>query len=213
MKKTNKTNECINVVVNANVAESVTNLCEVNYAVMSKAFNEILKQTRSLSQCVKVFDGLMGQALTVKDTTMTIGQWFAKAGVKLQRGKLTIKAVLDAWAFLDDDNQPMVWRNVACHTITEDPKDSERVYTYSPKKGWIAVARYQKVTVGANNWSAGVLLQGILQAAFAARTIEKGEESAKAFEDLKDLYTFDKRVNKGGMDNKARKVSKDLVTF
>lgn len=210
----NKTNESVNVVVNAQVAEAMSENAGLNYATMNKAFREILMQTRTLNQAVKVFGGIMKMPVTVKDETRTISEWLQLAGVQLKNGKLTHRAVMDAWKFHDVEGKQQIWRNVPCMTMTEDPKDRQRVYTYDEGKSkWITVSRYQLVTIGEQGWSADVVLRGILQAAFASKEIQKGKDSAKAYDEIEHLYVFDKRIDKGGVDNKAKEVSKDRVQF
>lgn len=211
--KTNK-NESVKVVVNAQVAEAMPDNTGVSYASMNKAFREILMQTRQLMQAIKVFNGLMPTSITVGKDTRTVGEWLQMAGVVLKNGKLTHRAVTDAWKYHDEQGKMQLWRNVPCMTMAEDPKDRQRVYTFNEENSkWVTVSRYQRVTIGENGWSADVILRGLLQGMFAEKTETKGAESAKAFDEMEHLYVFEKRINKGGVNNQAKEVAKDKVQF
>lgn len=214
MKKTNKVNESVNVVVNVQAGEAMPDVVGVSYAQMNKAFREILVQTRGLNQAVKVFNGLMAQFVPVGKENRTIKEWLALAGVQVTNGKLTQKAVLTAWHFKDEQGNAQLWRNVPCMTQAEDPKDRQRVYAYNEDKNtYVTVSRYQRVAISDNGWSADVILRGLLQGAYAQKTLQKGAESAKAFEALETLFTFKKRVAKGSITNTAQKVDKNRVEF
>ena len=214
MKKTNKVNESVNVVVNVQAGEAVSEVAGVSYAQLNKAFREILVQTRGLNQAVKVFGGMAAMPIPVGKDVRTVAEWLQFVGVKLQNGKLTPKAVENAWHFKDEQGHMQLWRNVPCMTQAEDPKDRQRVYTYDEdKNAYVTVSRYQRVAISKNGWSADVILRGLLQSAYAQKTLQKGAESAKAFEALETLFTFKKRVAKGSITNTAQKVDKDRVQF
>lgn len=207
-------NESVKVVVNAQVAEVAPDTTGLNYASMNKAFREILVQTRSMNQAVKVFGGLMGTPIEVKGEVRTIGEWLQLTGVKVVKSKLVLNSIKEVWKFRDEQGEMQLWRNVPCMTMAEDPKDRQRVYTYDEDKAkWVAVTRYQRVTIGKNGWSADVILRGLLQATFAQKELDKGAASAQAFDEIEHLYVFNKRIDKGGVDNKAKEVSKDRVQF
>lgn len=209
-------NESVKVVVNAQVAEAMPNKAGVSYATQAKAHSEIGKRTHSLNQAVKAFNGgpFLNEPITVKDTTRTVREWLELTGVEIKNGKLTPKAVINAWVFKDEQGKQQLWRNVPCTTMAEDPKDRQRVYTYDEDKAkWVVVNRYQRVTIGEHGWTSDVILRGLLQGMFPQMNIEKGEKSIKAFDELEHLYVFDKRNDKGGVSNKAKEVSKDRVQF
>lgn len=214
MKKTNKANESANVVINAQIVETMPDNIGIGYAQMNKAFNEILKQTRGLNQAVKIFNGLMSTPVPVGKENRTIKEWLELTGVIIVNGKLTKKAVENAWYFKDEQEHMQLWRNVPCMTQAEDPKDRQRVYAYDDSKNtYVTVSRYQRVTIPNNGWSADVILRGLLQGAYVQKTLQKGAESAKAFEALETLFTFKKRVAKGSITNTAQKVDKNRVEF
>lgn len=187
----------------------------ISNAVMTKAYNNILKETQTLNQCVKTFSGILNNKISVGNDTRTIKQWLALAGVEFSaKGGLTAKAILNAWQYKTEKGAMQIYKNVPAYVITgsEDKPKSEAVWSYdSEAQKWVKVVRFQLTTV--EKWSCDVILKGLLQGSFPEKTAAKAAESAKAFDALKNLYRFEKRNNKNGVDNKAIKVNKTNVNF
>lgn len=207
-----------NVKVENSVPEKAFNTPEsvgISNAVMTKAYNNILKETQTLNQCIKTFSGILNHKISVGNDTRTIKQWLALSGVEFSaKGCLTAKDILNAWRYKTEKGAMQIYKNVPAYVIigSGDKPKSETVWAYDNDSAkWVKVTRFQLTTV--EKWSCDVILKGLLQGAFPEKTAEKASESAKAFDALKNLYRFEKRNNKNGIDNKAIKVNKTNVNF
>ena len=207
-----KTNE-VEVTVTSNV---VVNEKEYSLANMTKGMREILLQTRTLSQALKVFGGIMGVTIKAGKAEMTIKEWFESAGVEVgKNGRISPKAILNAWKMKDELGMLQVWRNVPVRLNTEDKTDnSTRIYCYnSEEKEYQPLSVFKLTVVEENKWSADVILKGLLQGAFKSHFEEREAKSRKAYEDVKSVYRFNKRTEKGAVTNKAIECKKEDCVF
>lgn len=105
-----------------------------------------------------------------------------------------------------------MYKNVAGYIVTDDEDTPQivPVYTFDGAK-WNKVSRMELVTI--EKWSADVILRGLLQGAFPNKTAKKVQKSLDAWNDIKEVFTFEKRNDKGGVNNKAVSVQKNSVCF
>lgn len=201
----------------ATVKETVVNNeKEYSLACMTKGMREVLLKTRTLSQSLKVFGGIMNVTITAGKTEMTIREWFEACDVPVgKNGRLSPKAVLGAWKMKDELGMPQVWRNCPVRLNTEDKTDnSTRIYCYNAEdKEYQPLSVFKLVTIEENKWSADVILKGLLQGAFKAHFEEKETKSRKEYEDVKKVYRFNKRTEKGTVMNKAIESKKENCVF
>lgn len=214
----------VNVVANNVVANNETTIVPENvhitaeaqgysYASMTKGASEILKATRTINQCVKLFNGLLGETYTVGKETHTFKEWFQICGVPFaDKGGLTAKNLLSVWPYKEGEKVCKMYKNVAGYIVTDDEDTPQivPVYTFDGAK-WNKVSRMELVTI--EKWSADVILRGLLQGAFPNKTAKKVQKSLDAWNDIKEVFTFEKRNDKGGVNNKAVSVQKNSVCF
>lgn len=212
MKNLNNVQGTTNNVVMESIATAESQ--GYSYANMNKAFREILTKTQTLNQAVKTFGGLMNVAITVGNDTRTIREWLTIAGVQFDKdGKLTAKNVLQAWPFQSEDGKTQfMYRNVpgCIADRTAEKPTMIPVYTFNGAK-WNKVCLMKQVHV--TKWSADVILKGLLQGAFPERLAKQVQKSADAWADVKEIFIFAKRNDKGGVNNIAIETAKDKVEF
>lgn len=209
LSKMNNNHECVNGVMNTVEALSAKQ--------MKKAFSNILEQTRSFSQCLKVFGGIMNvEVVEVNGVALTTEQILSRA-VECKNGKLSPAAIKDAWAdYLKDEKGNLcVYKYVTAHKNEVDPEAKKRdVYYWDEEaKEYKTVRRYVKVAIDANKWSAGLVLQGLWQTLFPEEVLKTVKELDKHFEELEEVYYFDKRTSKGSVTNSAMKIEKCFCAF
>lgn len=207
---------CANVPETPAVPENVRKTAEeqgVSYASMSKAFRLVLTETRSINQCVKLFTGIMKTPITAGKETHTISVWLQMAGVQLSKGKLTAKAVLDAWPYKSADGKmQFMYKNVVGQWLDTTGETPVGKPTYHfDGTAWKTCAKMQLVHV--TEWSADVMLRGLLQGAFPEKTAKKVADSEAAWNEIKEVFRFEKRNDKGGINNTAIAVKKEEVIF
>ena len=204
---------------NAPVPESVPTTAEeqgYSYASMNKGANEILKATRTINQCVKLFNGILNEKYTIGKETRTFKDWFKICGVPFTgNGGLTAKNLLSVWPYKEESKTGTIckmYKNVPAYIVGGDGDKPELipVYAFDGAK-WNKVSRMELVVI--EKWSADVVLRGLLQGAFPKKIAEKVEKSLTAWNELEEIFTFEKRNDKGGVNNKAIKAQKNSVNF
>ena len=204
---------------NASVPESVPTTAEeqgYSYTSMNKGASEILKATRTINQCVKLFNGILGEKYTIGKETRTFKNWFQICGVPFAgNGGLTAKNLLSVWPYKEESKNGTIckmYKNVPGYIVGGDNDKPELipVYAFDGAK-WNKVSRMELVVI--EKWSADVILRGLLQGAFPKRIAEKVEKSLTAWNELEEMFTFKKCNDKGGINNKAIKVQKNSVNF
>lgn len=196
----------------------VSNEKEYSFATMTKGMREVLLQTRTLSQALKVFNGLMGMTITANKIEMTIGQWFEACGVAVgKNGRISPKQLLAAWKIKDEQGMPQVYRNVPVRLMSEDKGDKStatRIYIYdSEDSEYEPASVYKRVVIEENRWTADVILRGLLQGAFMDKMEKKAEKSADDWKAVKKVYRFSKQTQKGSVTNKAIECKKENCVF
>ena len=198
------------------------NVSELNYSVANKAMRQVLTLAKSLNQVIKQFSGIMTEEISVEMRggvvrTFTVGQFLAQCGVVLERGKVTLSGIKNAWGMYDEDGKMAMVRSIPAKTIVnEDYPDPRRVYKYEVSETgekWTPVSIKDKVAVEDGKWTIDIVLRGLLQAKFAAKFEKQIEDSKAAWESLDKVYVFESRVNKGGETNKAVEYNKEFVEF
>lgn len=189
-----------------------------SFATMTKGMREVLLQTRTLSQALKVFSGIMGLTIKANKTEMTIAQWFEACGVSVgKNGRINPKALMMAWRMKDEQGMPQVYRNVPVRLQSEDKGDKStatRIYCYdSEEKEYKPVSVFKRVMIEDNRWTADVILKGLLQGAFLSKMEEKAAKSIEAYDAIEHVYRFSKQTEKGSVTNKAVAVKKDNCVF
>lgn len=197
------------------------NNTEFTYALANKLMREVANVAKSLNQVVKQFSGIMSERVTVDmrgtSRTYTIGEILAQSGVVLERGKVTLSGIKNAWGMYDEEGKMALVRNIPAKTmVNEEYPEQKRVYQYvaSEEGGeWKPISIKRKVAVADGKWTIDIVLRGLLQAKFATKFEKQIEDSKAAWESLEKVYVFESRVNKGGEENKAVEYNKELVEF
>ena len=200
--------ESVNSEVMVQVAEAFGAMTQ---AECKKAAKLVLDETLSLNQAIKVFGGLWDKRFKTDKRTYTLKELCAQIGMQ----KMSVSELRRVWALKDAQGCLAVWANVTATLIQEEGAKGTKVLYQDVTKGedgtetleWKTVRRYQAVTV--QKWTARTILNGILQSIFADKESEKAAKSAADVENIMkgDLYIFRSQIGKGGVNNKAHKLS------
>lgn len=193
----------------------------IDYKSFSKAMRDVLKETRSLNQSLKVFGGLLKMPLTIKGNTYTFGELLEMtAPGSIVRGKINPKRFINAWVVKNEVGAPMVYRNIAGRKIDEDRTDKGRkhddlrVYTYDSKGNkYVPVSKYAPAVIDDYRWSAMLILKGLAQNAFPKHFENEARKSEAKWEAVTEVFRFQSRTEKGSVLNAAMPVKKSDVEF
>lgn len=204
------------------MTQNNNSVSELNYSVANKAMRQVLNLTKTLSQVIKQFQGIMTEEISVEMRggvvrTFTVGSLLAQCGVVLERGRVTLSGIKNAWGMYDENGEMATVRSIPAKTmINEQYPEQRRVYKYEVSETgekWTPVSIKDKVAIDGNKWTIDIVLRGLLQAKFAAKFEKQIENSKAAWESLDKVYVFESRVNKGGETNKAVEYNKEFVEF
>ena len=184
----------------------------VNYGKLTKAFRDVLMEFRKFKACVKTLDTLPTITVTVGDKEMTHKELLSKIGVKFDKnGRIDVESIKAIWSMRSEDGYMKVYRSVT-GTIMREGDKPEKVYRWNADKHEYQTVRiYAPVIV--EKWNLDTLLKGLAQIVTIKEQEKRLEKTMQEWSAVKDVYVFDKQTNKGGVTNKARKVSKDNVVF
>ena len=194
---------------------------EFNYSVSTKVARAIAEKAKNLSQVIKQFSGIMGETVTIevrqRTYTYTISEFMKAHGVELNRGKLTVPAIIKAWSIKDEEGKLAVVKNIPAMTMTnEQTPDEKRIYQWATTEEggkWTPVTVKGKVAVADGKWSVDTVLRGLIQSKYAEKFDKQIAKSLEAWSEVEKVYYFESRQNKDGEENKAHEYAKDMVVF
>lgn len=187
----------------------------------AKCLNGVVKSARmelgKLKHAINALKSILDEAYDYeyKKRTYhgTYRQFLHTVGAFNHNGDLTPASILSCIKFKDEFGKACFNKNVSGMLFTEnDDKKHDKVYAWNGKE-WKTVRKYKSVAIEDNKWSAVLILAAIVQGVRYNTEVAAIEKSAKAFEDIKEVYTFKKQTNKGGEKNQAIKAKKELVMF
>ena len=190
-------------------------LSGINYAKLNKALRGLLLEFRKFKACVKVLDTLAATpiTLTVGDKEMSHIELLKLMGVKFDaQGHIIADSIKAIWTMRSDDGYMKVYRPITGTIVLTEGEKGERVYHWDAKAKKYATCRIFTQTI-VEKWNVDTLLKGLAQLATMSEHVEHEKKDRKAWDSLKKVYVFEKKVNKGGETNKAKEVAKDRVVF
>lgn len=207
MEKNEVINESANVVANNELADVFA------YTNLKSAMAKALLETMKFKNAIKVFNGLWSIQCEVGKEKLTLREVFKKAGVPFKGGYVDVQGFIDMWGIKTADGHMAIYRPVTGKFHTgESDKATTNVYAWNEDKKAYETVRIMKL-VAVEKWNAALILKGVLQMLTPATTAKQVAKSEEEWADVKDVFVFDKRTEKGSVTNKARAIQKNQVEF
>ena len=199
---------------NTNSAELSVNF-DLSFTAFKKALGAVFNETCKFKQACRVFDGMGAFPVpTGKNSTMRFDELLKPLAINFKGGRLDPESVKSAWKVMTADGYMALYKDVQGYEAVEgDEEKSRKVYTWNSEKSQYDGVSVKRI-VAVEKWNAGLILEGILQAAFTAYYIDEAAKSQKAWDEYEgELYVFDKVQDKDGITNKRHIIRKTQVEF
>lgn len=191
-------------------------------AQRNAGWNAVCKETHTLNQTLKLFGGITSKKLPELEG-LTIGQFLTQNGIAVNKGKVTVGAIKNAWnpgMIVDNQlavfrNMPVLWTPKEGDGLWEKKTRAFRVCTKEQAENYIKTGEYTPLTVYTllpvddYRWSVEVIARAMKQGQDYETHNKKSVDSQLAYDEIDKLYiVYDIEIEKGRFERKMRQVSK-----
>lgn len=195
-----------------------------------KGAKNILELTGTLGQTLKVFMGIYGAKLPECEG-FTTEAWMAAHGVHRpekngKKGNYTPASIRAGWHPSMSNggsgcNEMQYFRNVKAVYVGLEGDMREKIYTLEEAKKALIdkrtakhVTRYVRQSIGVSDWSAELILKGLMQSAHYEEHEKQEMDAAAEFEAAEAFYiVVDKKLSDNTWTREMKQIDRKLVRF